>query len=48
MASHLARKAPKPAKNINARKEEFLAGSPSRVPINIWVKMAFKKDGPMR
>ncbi len=48
VAALLARKARKPVKIINTREEEFLAGSRPRVPMKIWVKMGFKKDGRIR
>jgi len=48
IAALLARKARKPVKLINSREEEFLAGSRPRVPMKIWVKMGFKKDGRIR
>ena len=41
----LARASGRPVKLINTREEEFLAGSRPRVPMKIWVKMGFKRDG---
>ena len=41
----LARAAGRPVKLINAREEEFLAGSRPRVPMRISVKMGFSRDG---
>lgn len=41
----LARASGRPVKLINSREEEFLAGSRPRVPMKIWVKMGFKRDG---
>jgi 4-hydroxybenzoyl-CoA reductase alpha subunit len=48
VAAFLARKARKPVKLINSREEEFTAGGRPRVPMKIWVKMGFKKDGRIR
>lgn len=48
VAAILARKARKPVKIINTREEEFLAGSRPRVPMKVWAKMGFKKDGRIR
>lgn len=48
IAGFLARKARKPVKLINSREEEFIAGGRPRVPMKIWVKMGFKKDGRIR
>jgi CO/xanthine dehydrogenase Mo-binding subunit len=41
----LARKTGRPVKIINTREEEFMAGSRPRVPMKIWCRMGFKKDG---
>ncbi|HZS01685.1 MAG TPA: xanthine dehydrogenase family protein molybdopterin-binding subunit [Chloroflexota bacterium] len=41
----LAIKAGRPVKVINTREEDFLAGSRPRVPMKIWCKMGFRKDG---
>ena len=41
----LARKSGRPVKLLNSREEEFLAGSRPRVPMQISVKMGFKRDG---
>jgi CO/xanthine dehydrogenase Mo-binding subunit len=41
----LSKAAGRPVKLINTREEEFLAGSRPRVPMKIWVKMGFKKNG---
>jgi CO/xanthine dehydrogenase Mo-binding subunit len=41
----LAIKTGRPVKIINTREEEFLAGSRPRVPMKIWCRMGFKKDG---
>jgi 4-hydroxybenzoyl-CoA reductase alpha subunit len=41
----LAMKAGRPVKLINTREEEFLAGSRPRVPMQIWCRMGFRKDG---
>ena len=48
VAAILARKARKPVKIINTREEEFLAGSRPRVPMKVWAKIGFKKDGRIR
>jgi CO/xanthine dehydrogenase Mo-binding subunit len=41
----LAKKTGRPVKIINSREEEFMAGSRPRVPMKIWCRMGFKKDG---
>jgi CO/xanthine dehydrogenase Mo-binding subunit len=41
----LARASGRPVKLINTREEEFLAGSRPRVPMQIRVKLGFKRDG---
>jgi 4-hydroxybenzoyl-CoA reductase alpha subunit len=41
----LARASGRPVKLINTREEEFLAGSRPRVPMQIWVKLGFTRDG---
>jgi CO/xanthine dehydrogenase Mo-binding subunit len=41
----LAMKTGRPVKLINTREEEFLAGSRPRVPMKIWCRIGFKKDG---
>jgi CO/xanthine dehydrogenase Mo-binding subunit len=41
----LARASGRPVKLINTREEEFLAGSRPRVPMKIWVKLGFQRDG---
>ncbi len=48
VAAILARKTRKPVKIINSREEEFLAGSRPRVPMKVWAKIGFKKDGRIR
>ena len=48
IAALLARKANKPVRIINTREEEFLAGSRPRVPMKVWIKMGFMKDGRIR
>ena len=48
IAALLARKAQRPVRIINSREEEFLAGSRPRVPMKVWVKMGFMKDGHIR
>ncbi len=48
VAALLSRKARKPVKVINAREEEFLAGSRPRVNMKIWAKIGFKNDGRIR
>ena len=48
IAALLARKAGKPVRIINTREEEFLAGSRPRVPMKVWIKMGFMKDGHIR
>jgi CO/xanthine dehydrogenase Mo-binding subunit len=48
VAAILARKTRKPVKIINTREEEFLAGSRPRVPMKVWAKIGFKKDGRIR
>ena len=45
VCSMLAIKTGRPVKIINTREEEFLAGSRPRVPMKIWCRMGFKKDG---
>lgn len=42
----LAMKTGRPVKIINTREDDFLASRP-RVPMKIWVKMGFKKDGKL-
>jgi CO/xanthine dehydrogenase Mo-binding subunit len=48
VAAFLARKARKPVKIVNSREEEFVSGGRPRVPMKIWVKIGFKKDGRIR
>ena len=48
VAALLAKKAQRPVRIINTRDEEFLAGSRPRVPMKIWIKMGFMKDGRIR
>ncbi len=48
IAALLARKAQRPVRIINTREEEFLAGSRPRVPMKVWVKIGFMKDGHIR
>lgn len=45
VAALLALKVHKPVKLINSREDEFLAGSRPRVPMRIYGKMGFDKDG---
>jgi CO/xanthine dehydrogenase Mo-binding subunit len=45
VAALLARKAGRPVRIINTREEEFYAGSRPRVPMKVWVKMGFMRDG---
>ena len=45
IAAVLARKAKRSVRIINTREEEFLAGSRPRVPMKVWVKMGFSRDG---
>lgn len=48
IAALLARKAGRPVRIINTREEEFLAGSRPRVPMKVWIKMGFMRDGRIR
>ena len=48
VAALLARKAGRPVRIINTREDEFLAGSRPRVPMKVWVKMGFMRDGRIR
>ena len=48
IAALLARKAHRPVRIINTRGEEFLAGSRPRVPMKVWIKMGFMKNGQIR
>ena len=48
VAALLARKAGRPVRIINSREEEFLAGSRPRVPMKVWGKLGFMKDGRIR
>ncbi|MBI2305269.1 MAG: molybdopterin-dependent oxidoreductase [Chloroflexi bacterium] len=41
----LAMKTGRPVRIINEREEEFLAGSRPRVPMKVYIKMGFRRDG---
>jgi CO/xanthine dehydrogenase Mo-binding subunit len=48
IAALLAKKSRQTVRIINTREEEFLAGSRPRVPMKVWVKMGFTRDGLIR
>ena len=48
IAALLARKSRRSVRIINTREEEFMAGSRPRVPMRVWVKMGFMRDGRIR
>ena len=48
VAALLARKAGRPVRIINSQEEEFLAGSRPRVPMKVWGKLGFMKNGRIR
>ncbi|MCI0815459.1 MAG: molybdopterin-dependent oxidoreductase [Chloroflexi bacterium] len=48
IAALLARKSGRSVRIINTREEEFLAGSRPRVPMRVWVKIGFSRDGHIR
>ena len=48
IAALLARKSRRSVRIINTREEEFMAGSRPRVPMRVWVKIGFSRDGRIR